>query len=99
MNMTVYSNISTSSMDYVSYYMYIVEGYILFAINLLLALIIICRKEMRSQKEYIIYLGNTLYDSVYSLAYGTAGTFRISVYLTETCQFYFDTTISRIHIG
>ena len=85
--MTIYSNISTSSMDYVSYYMYIVEGYMLFVINLLLALIIVRRKKLRSQKEYIIYLGNVLYDSFYGLGYAVAGTFRISIFLTETCKF------------
>ena len=86
--MTIYSNVSTSSMDYVSYYMYIVEGYTLVFLDLLLIMFIVWRKELRSHKEFIIYLGNLLHDLIYSLGYAVAGTFRISVFLTETCKLY-----------
>jgi hypothetical protein len=42
---------------------------------------------LKTKKEFIIYLGNILHDSFHALGYAVAGTFRISVFLTETCKF------------
>uniref|UniRef100_A0A914PLR4 G-protein coupled receptors family 1 profile domain-containing protein n=1 Tax=Panagrolaimus davidi TaxID=227884 RepID=A0A914PLR4_9BILA len=62
-------------MDYVTYYIYLCEGYLV---------IFICSiKEFRVQKEFIIYVGVLLYDAFFGLSHVFAGSIRIQVYLTE----------------
>ena len=83
---TVYSTTLASTLDYVTYYIYIVEGSLLFTLNICLILFICYNKQFRSQKEFIIYIGVLFYDAFFGLAHVAAGTVRIQVYLTETCK-------------
>src|SRR3569623_1818515 len=82
----IYSNISTSTLNYKLYYFYLIEGSTLCAINTILTVFIIFNKNLRSQKEYIIYGANFFYNAIYSLGFAGSGALRLSVYYNEECK-------------
>ena len=85
--MTIYSNVSTSTMDIGSYYMYFIEGLILIVVNVILATAIFVHKSLRSQKEYIVFATNMIFDAIFGLAYCTAGIYKLFfIYYREECK-------------
>lgn len=82
--MTVYSNKTIPYAD--TYVIYIAEGSILVIFNAFFASLIYCIRHLRHQKEYVIIAWNLIFDSFYGLAHFTAGTYRLSLYYSETCK-------------
>lgn len=85
--MTIYSNVSTDTMDYVSYYFYVVEGLILMLLNIPIAMIIFMNSNLRCQKEFIIFAFSMVFDAIFGFSYLYCGVFRLLFYYNEKCRF------------
>lgn len=84
--MELHPKIPTSSLDIGSYYAYVIEGLILIAFNGILAASIFAT-VLRSQKEYIIFATNMLFDAIFGLTYFSAGLYRmVFIYYKEECK-------------
>lgn len=84
--MTPYSDRTTESLDVVSLYAYVIEGGLLFVLSLYFSIIILLIRRLRRQKEYIVIAANMLFDSIFGLAYFSAGIYRLFIYYTEICK-------------
>ena len=74
-------------MDVGTYYMYFIEGFILIVFNGILAVSIFSHRTLRSQKEYIIFAANMIFDAIFGLTYFSAGVYRLFfVYYVEKCK-------------
>jgi hypothetical protein len=82
----VYSNQTTASLDVVSFYLFVIEGGIVFVLNSYLALVIFLTKSLRNQKEYIIIASNMSFDAALGLVYFLAGSSDLRIYYTEECK-------------
>lgn len=82
----MYSNISTSTIDYIQYYTYSIEGAVLIMLNLPLALIVFLNKRLREQKEYVMFALTMIFDVIFGFTYLYAGVFRLVIYYTEQCK-------------
>ena len=82
----LYTNNKSADMDMVSLYLYFIEGGIIFIFNSILALIIFFTTRLRTQKEFVLFGINMVFDAFYGLAYVMGGFYRLNIYLYETCK-------------
>lgn len=75
-----FTSLPTSSMNKTALYIYVVDGFILMASNLILILFIYSIKQLRQQKEYIIFAGNMIYDAFFGFQYFLAGIRRMGIF-------------------
>jgi hypothetical protein len=84
----MYQNLSASSIDYVHYYVYSIEGLLLLLLNLPLAVVIFINNELRDQKEYVLFALSMIFDAIFGFTYLYAGIFRLLIYYTDNCKLY-----------
>ena len=83
---TIYSNTSTATMAYVTYYIYVGEGLLLMLLNFPLALLIFLTPVLRTQKEFIIFACSMIFDGIFGFTYFYCGVFRLIVFYTDKCK-------------
>lgn len=81
-----YTNITTASMDYVAYYLYVGEGLLLMVLNIPIAFIIFATPNLRIQKEFIIFAFSMIFDAIFGFSYLYCGVFRLIFYYNEKCK-------------
>lgn len=84
-----YTNVSTSTLDVNTVYLYVIEGSILLGFNGCFCLLILNISQLSRQKEFIIFAINMFSDALFGSAYLVAGIYNLSVYYNEQCNFIF----------
>ena len=84
--MPIYSNISLSNLDSSEGWITFFEGLLLFPVGFLVAALILSRNKLKQQKEFIIYFGILLYDSLWGLGFFLTSTRVMSTTSSEECK-------------
>lgn len=82
----VHSNISTLTLPYDAYYIYIVDSGLVIVLTTVLLKMILSSDKYREQKEYIMLVANLLHELFYGIGWCSAGIFRLSMFLNNRCE-------------
>lgn len=84
----IYSNRSTLTIDMVSSYFCLIEGSIIFLLNIALTVLILKVRSLSSQKEFVLFAVNMFFDAIFGIAYILAGLNSILLYTGGSCKFF-----------
>eukprot|EP00080_Pristionchus_pacificus_P000091 PDM60111.1 G protein-coupled receptor [Pristionchus pacificus] len=70
------STVKTVDGDFLSYHLYLWEGLVVVAVNVILVYVIISNSKLRTQKEYLLYAGCIFFDIIFGLTYAIAAVYR-----------------------